>query len=66
MGLLDIAVQQVYATDRACVPKRMEYIHYQNINELQFELEYIHHYSDYIVNGQHCELKFLEAPKSFF
>ena len=37
-------------------------MHCHNINEqcddLQFELEYIHHYSDYIVNGQHCELIF--------
>ena len=42
------------------VPKWMEYMHYHNINELcddlQFELEYIHDYSDYI--GQQCELEF--------
>ena len=35
-------------------------MHYHNINELcddlQFELEYIHDYSDYIVNRQNCEL----------
>ena len=53
-------VMQVYPTDRASVPKWMEYMHCYNINELcdelQFEFEYIHDYSDYIVNGQHCEL----------
>ena len=47
-------VLEVYATDRFS-PKLMEYMHYHNINELcddlQFELGYIHDYSDYIVNG---------------
>ena len=42
------------------VPKWMGYMHYHNINELcddlQFELEYIHDYSDYI--RQQCELEF--------
>ena len=60
-------VLQVYPTDRVSVPKWMEYMHYHNINELcddlQFELGYIHDYSDYIVNGQHCELKFSTMGK---
>ena len=55
-------VFQVSPIDRASVPKWIEYMYYHNINELcddlQFELEYIHHYSDYNVNGKHCELKF--------
>ena len=40
----------------------MEYMDYQNINELcddlQFELKHIHDYSEYIVNGQSCALTF--------
>ena len=54
-------VLEVYASDRASVPKWMEYMHYHIINELcddlQFELEYIHDCSEYIVNGQNCEQK---------
>ena len=55
-------VLNLIEVDRASIPKWMEYKHYHNINELcddlQFELEYIDHYSVYIVNGQHCELEF--------
>ena len=55
-------VLEIIEVDRTSVPNWMECMHYHNINELcddlQFELEYIHHYNDYIVNGQHCELKF--------
>ena len=55
-------VLKIIEVERASFPKWMDYMHYHNINELcddpQFELEYIHHYSDYIVNRQQCELKF--------
>ena len=57
-----INVLNIFPTDRVSVPKWMEYMNYYNINELcddlQFELKHIHDYSDYIVNGQYCELKF--------
>ena len=37
-------------------------MHYHNINEihddLQFELKYIHEYSDFIVNGRNCQIRF--------
>ena len=60
-------VWEVYTTDRFSNPKWMEYMHCHNINELcddlQFELEYIHDYSDYIVNGQKCELKYSTMHK---
>ena len=50
----------VLGLDRVAVSKWMEYMHYHNINELcddlQFELEYINVYSDYMVHGQNCEL----------
>ena len=55
-------VLEIFPVDRVSVPKWMEDMHYHNINklcdDLQFELKYIHDYSDYIVNGQNCELKF--------
>ena len=42
-------------------------MHYHNINEvcddLQFELKYIHDYSDYIVHGKTFELKFSTMNK---
>ena len=48
-------VQEIIEVDRVSVLKRMEYMHYHNINELgddlHFEFEYINDYSDYIVNG---------------
>ena len=54
-------VLEIIAVDRVSVPKWMEYMCFHNINELcdylLFELEYIHYYSHYIVNGQHCELR---------
>ena len=37
-------------------------MHYHNINEihddLQFESKYIHEYSDFIVNGRNCQIRF--------
>ena len=60
-------VMEVFATDRFSIPKWKEYMCYHNINELcddlQFGLEYIHDYSDYIVNGQNCELKYSTMHK---
>ena len=48
--------------ERVSFTKWIEYNDYHNIHELcddfQFELKHIHDYSDYIVNGQHCALKF--------
>ena len=45
----------------------MEYHYFHNIHELchdlQSELKHIHDYSDYIVNGQHCALKFSTMNK---
>ena len=56
-------VPKITAVDRVSFPKWMECMHYHNIKELcddlQFELKYIHDCSDYIVNGQNCELYFL-------
>ena len=47
--------------------KWMEYHYFHNTHELchdcQSELKQIHDYSDYIVNGQHCALKFSTMNK---
>ena len=53
---------KITTDDRDDLPKWMEYMDYHNTNELcddlKFELKHIHDYSDYIVNGQNCALKF--------
>ena len=60
-------VLKITIVDRGSFPKWVEYMHYHNINELcgdlQFELKYIHDYSDYIVKGQNFELKFSTMNK---
>ena len=61
-------VLEILPDDRVSVPKWMEYMHYHNINELcddlQCESKYIHDYSDYIVNGQNCELELYTMHKT--
>ena len=48
--------------ERVSFSKRMEYHWFYHIHELchdlQFKLDHIHDYSDYILKGQHCALKF--------
>ena len=60
-------VLNINTDDRVSFPKWMKYMHYHYINELcydlQFELKHIHDYSDYILNGQHCPLKFATMNK---
>ena len=58
---------KITTDDRDDLPKWMEYMDYHNTNELcddlKFELKHIHDYSDYIVNGQNCALKFATMNK---
>ena len=35
---------------------RLSQYQYELCDNLQFEIEYIHDYSDYIVNGHNCEI----------
>ena len=60
-------VLKINTDDRVSFPKWMKYMYYHNISELsddlQFELKHIHDYSDYIVNGQNCALKFGSMSK---
>ena len=60
-------VLKITTDDRVSFSKWIEYMDYHNTNELcddlQFELIYIHGYSDYILNGQNCALKFATMNK---
>ena len=54
--------------ERVSFSKWMEYNYFHRIHELchdlQFELNHIHDYYDYIVNGQHCALNISTMNKS--
>ena len=55
-------ILKINQDERVSFSKWMEYHYFHNIHELchdlQSELKHIHDYSGYIVNGQHCVLKF--------
>ena len=60
-------VVKINQDGRVSFSKWIDYNDYHNIHklcdDLHFELENIHDYSDYIVNGQHCALKFATMNK---
>ena len=54
-------ILKITTNERVSFSKWMEHQHYHNLHELcenlPFGLDFIHDYSDYIVNGQHCALE---------
>ena len=60
-------VLKISKDERVSFSKWVEYMDYDNVNDLcddlQFQLKYIHDLSDYILHGLHCILEFATMNK---